>query len=138
MHELLTSYQFKVMIGADQFGFTRISNLIQEMEYDSIAEGGRNEGPLLFRKPKSRLDILVMEGGVKKTPSQNDQDTFVVGKKITGLILYVGADLNRPYTFDSGIVTKVELDHLDAMVSNILIRKVEIAHNGLFQVKQKK
>ncbi len=136
MSSFLTTHQFSVMIGSSKFGFAKVSNLAQELEYDSIQEGGRNSSPLLFRKPKSKMDTLILERGVKS--DQTNFGILQVGNKITGLILYVGSGTDMPYTFDNGVITKVELENLDAMGNNILIRKIEIAHSGLHQMSKNK
>lgn len=39
MEEFLTNHQFTVHIGESTYGFSKVSNLVQEQEYDSIQEG---------------------------------------------------------------------------------------------------
>jgi len=133
----LTNHQFSVSIGADTYGFSKISNLIQEMEYDSIAEGGRNSGPVLFQKPKSRLDTLTLEQGVRISQPVLRGQVLAVGIHLQNVVVLIGDKENGylNYTFDEGIVTKIELDNLDGMGNSVLIRKIEIAHTGLLQMQ---
>ncbi len=128
----LTNSQFTVYIGSASYGFAKISNIAAEMEYDSIVEGGRNWSPLLFRKPRSRQDVLTLEKGVR-VPGAAGKNVVSVGAVLSGLIISVGPDKDHcvRYTFDQGVVTKVELSGLDAKGSEIFIRKLEIAHTGL-------
>lgn len=136
MEAFLTNYQFTVHIGNSAYGFAKVSNLVQEQEYDSIQEGGRSWSPVFFRKPKSKFDTLVLEKGIKSATPNPNAKRIEAGMKLTGIIISIGgADAYLRYTFDEGIVTKVELDNLDAMGNSILIRKVEIAHTGLKRMK---
>lgn len=132
MEEFLTNHQFTVHIGESTYGFSKVSNLVQEQEYDSIQEGGRNWSPVFFRKPKGKFDTLVLEKGIRAKTPNPDAKPVEVGMKLAGVIVSIGGkDAYLRYTFDEGIVTKVELDNLDAMGNAVLIRKVEIAHTGL-------
>lgn len=136
MADYLTNFRFLVMLGPAKYGFTKVSNLAQELEYESIPEGGRNSTPLLFRKPKSKMDTMVLERGMEMNDAVARR--FSVGAKVEDLILYLGPGKDMPYTFDRGVVTKVEIDPLDAMDNRVLIRKVEIAHTGLYLVRTKR
>lgn len=128
--------QKSVHIGNSTYGFAKVSNLVQEQEYDSIQEGGRNWSPVFFRKPKSKFDTLVLEKGVKATAPNPNAKLIEVGMKLAGVIISIGGtDAYLRYTFDEGVVTKVELDNLDAMGNSVLIRKAEIAHTGLKRMK---
>lgn len=137
--ELLTNEHFTVHVGNSTYGFARISNISAELEYESVNEGGRNWSPLLFRKPRSKQDVLTLEKGVRLTASGVKMG-MDVGTKVSGVIIGIKKDnvecLN--YTFDEGIVTKAELGNLDAMGHEVLIKKLEIAHTGLRQMKQTK
>lgn len=136
MDAFLTNHQFTVHIGNSTYGFAKVSNLVQEQEYDSIQEGGRNWSPVFFRKPKSKFDILVLEKGIKAAAPNPRAKPVEIGLKLTGVIITIGEPKSYlRYTFDEGIVTKVELDQLDAMGNSVLIRKVEIAHTGLKRMK---
>lgn len=135
MEAFLTNHQFTVKIGSNSYGFAKVSNLVQEQEYDSIQEGGRNWSPVFFRKPKSKFDTLVLEKGVKATAPVSGAKLMEVGMKLSTVIITIGGDdAYLCYSFDKGIVTKLELDNLDAMGNSVLIRKVEIAHTGLKRV----
>lgn len=136
--ELLTNEHFTVSIDNVLYGFARASNISAELEYEPISEGGRNQSPLLFRKPKSKPDVLTLERGVRLVNGAASI-TLAVGAKLTSIIIGVtkeGVSCLK-YTFDEGIVTKVEWGNLDAMGHEILIEKVEIAHTGLQTMKKK-
>lgn len=135
MDQWLTNYQFTVYIGNGTYGFSKISGMVQEMEYDCIQEGGRNWSPVFFCKPKSKQGVLVLEKGVKAAAPANGAKLIEVGSKLEGVIIAIGTGAGKSsslkYTFDTGIVAKLELGDLDASGNQILIRKVEIVHTGL-------
>lgn len=133
--DLLTNYDFIVYLGENSYGFSKVSNLSAELEYESVGEGGRNLSPLLFVKPKGKQDVLSLERGVRLTP-EGVSLTLDTGTHIEGGIIstLMGGDPALVYTFDEGLVTKVELGNLDAMGRDILIEKMEIAHTGLKQL----
>lgn len=136
MERWLTNHQFSVCIQGGTYGFARVSNIAQEQEYDSVQEGGRNWCPLLFPKPKSKHDVLTLEKGIQAAKPNSKARRLQVGDVLKEIVITVGTgkDAYLHYTFDEGIVTKIELGELDAMGHEILIRKVEIAHTGLRRI----
>lgn len=138
MDRWLTNERFTVMIGRTQYGFSKVSNLEAEMEYDSIAEGGRNWGPHLFRKPSSKLSTMTFEWGRTALPSQRSL-VLSVGTHVEMVIIMVkNGYMCHSFGFDWGVVTKLTLGDLDAMHREILIEKMEIAHSGLNTIKVEK
>lgn len=135
--ELLTNHDFRVHVGNNTYGFARISNISAELEYETVSEGGRNRHPLLFRKSRTRQEVMTLEKGVRLT-SKGAVMSLAVGTGMTGVVIGImkGAKECLDYTFDEGIVTKAELGNLDAMGHEILIKKIEIAHTGLRQIKR--
>lgn len=133
MEQFLTNHQFTVKIGSSTYGFAKVTNLVQEQEFDSIQEGGRNWSPVFFRKPKTKFDTLVLEKGVKSAKPAEGSKLIEVGMRMSDVIITVGGgeEAYLQYTFDEGVVTKIEIDNLDAMGNAVLLRKVEISHTGL-------
>lgn len=136
MEQWLTNYQFSVSINGGSYGFAKVSNIAQELEYDSIQEGGRNWSPVFFRKPRTKHDVLTLEKGVKAEKPNSKARLIQTGDVLRDVIITVGGgeEPYLKYTFDEGIVTKIELGGLDAKGQEILIRKIEIAHTGLERV----
>lgn len=135
--EFLTNQDFRVHVGRNTYGFARISSISAELEYESVSEGGRNSHPLLFRKSRTKQEVMTLEKGVSLM-SSGVAMSLAVGTRMTGVIIGImkGQKECLDYTFDEGIVTKVELGNLDAMGHDILIKKMEIAHTGLRQIKR--
>lgn len=134
--ELLTNEHFTVHIGNAALGFAKVSNISAQVEFDSVTEGGRNSHPLLFRKPRSSPDVLTLEKGVRLT-STGVKMSLDVGQKIAGVVIGIKKNGEEclSYTFDEGIITKAELGNLDALGHEVLIKKIEISHSGLKQIK---
>lgn len=137
MEQWIVNNQFQVLMGTEKYGFLKISNLVQELEYESIEEGGRNWSPVFFRKAKSKRDILSLERGVRTVRTKLVDSRIRTGTLLKGVIIIIRMDNRsyRKYTFDEGVVIKLELSGLNAMGNEILIEKMEIAHSGLYEIK---
>ncbi len=130
----LANNRFVLWLGSSQMGFSKIRNLVQEMEYDSIAEGGRNWSPHLFPKPKENMETLILEHGVCLNDNGEGIKSFRKGSRIQGAVIAVYSDsggIGRVLSFDSGIVTKLQMTDLDAVKKELFIETLEIAHTGL-------
>lgn len=136
MEQYMTNDQFQVKIGSEGYGFSKISNMVQEMEFDCIQEGGRNWSPVFFRKQKGKRDTLVLERGVKTQPTKIKAARIKTGTLLAGVVIILRKNNKsfRKYTFDEGVVTKLELNSLDALGREILIEKMEISHTGLYEI----
>lgn len=137
MEKWIVNNQFQVLIGSETYGFSKISNLVQELEYEAVQEGGRNWSPVFFRKAKSKRDVLNLERGVKTVRTKLDENRIRIGTLLKGVIIVIRMDNRsyRKYTFDEGVVTKLELSGLNAMGNEILIETMEIAHSGLYEIR---
>lgn len=148
---LLTNNQFLVFIGDDtsqSFSFSKITNIQNTMEYDTVLEGGNNQYAYALPKPKSQVETIILEKGVPQKAEADLVTKFKVGTRLDKgmdiIVLkqekgegsqYSKGSVARAYGFHSGIITKWELNSLDAMGNEILINKVEIAHTGLYEIE---
>lgn len=100
---------------------------------ETIQEGGYNDSPRMFRKAKTSPDTLILEKGVQTTGLD---DALTLGAVVNAGMILVMRDgsIAKQYTFEYGIITKWETDGLDAMSSNLFIRRIEISHTGLVEV----
>jgi phage tail-like protein len=138
---VLPNSNFVLSIGNDLLSFSKVSNISRTMEYETFNEGGLNTMVRSFTKPKQQQEILVLEKGVSvarnKIIDVYTKLGLLVGKKISQAVILVvlGDDDNKDrfYTFDEGIVVKWELGDLDALRSEVLVERFEIAHSGLIE-----
>lgn len=135
--KLVPSHSFLVTIGPAMFSFSKISNLMSSVEYDSIIEGGNNDYPHLFKKAKTQPDTLILEKGVRTRSSDLTFNLLTEGMQVemvTIMLLKNGTDLEKVFFFKKGMIVKRQFSTLDAMSNELLIETLEIAHSGLVEV----
>lgn len=118
------------------FSFANISNLAQNIEYDSITVGGYNQGPVLLPKNKTKADTITLERGVRRNLLTANLDMLHIGDVVEeGLIIVLNGFIPvKAYAFDEGIITRASISPLQAKSAEILIKTLEIAHSGLQEV----
>ena len=131
---LATHAKFKVILNGMPLGFSKVSNISATMEFEAVAEGGLNDRIHYLPKPRQTMDKLVLEYGIAS--GELFRTTLTAGSELSmGIVIMVkpqkGLVPTATYEADWGIVTKWEIDGLDALDSGLLIKKVEISHTGL-------
>lgn len=131
---LAKSTKFTVLLNGMSLGFSRVSNISATMEFEPVMEGGLNDRVHYLQKPRQTLDKLILEYGIAS--GELLRTTLTAGSELSlGIVIMVmpdkGAIPTATYEADWGIVTKWEIDTLDAMSSSLLIKRVEISHTGL-------
>lgn len=126
--------KFNVILNGMPLGFSKISNISSTMEFETVVEGGVNDRVHYLPKPRQSLDKLILEYGIAS--GELLRTTLTAGYELTkGIVIMVmpdkGAVPTATYVAKWGIVTKWEIDTLDATSSGLLIKKVEISHSGL-------
>ncbi len=131
---------FKVILDGMPLGFSKVSNISATMEFESVVEGGVNDRVHYLPKPRQSMDKLILEYGIAS--GEILRTTLTAGYELKmGIVIMVMPDSGfvptATYQADWGIVTKWEIDTLDAQSSGLLIKKVEISHNGLSETINK-
>lgn len=126
--------KFKVILDGMPLGFSKVSNISSTMEFETVVEGGVNDRVHYLPKPRQSLDKLVLEYGIAS--GELTRTTLTAGYELKkGIVIMVmpesGLVPTATYQAKWGIVTKWEIDTLDATSSGVLIKKVEISHYGL-------
>ncbi len=137
---LASRTKFKVILNGMPLGFSKVSNISSTMEFEAVAEGGVNDSVHYLPKPRQSLDKLILEYGIAS--GELTRTTLTAGYELTkGIVIMVmpekGMVPTATYQANWGIVTKWEIDTLDATSSGLLIKKVEISHNGLSETINK-
>lgn len=137
---LAKNTKFKVILNGKPLGFSKVSNISATMEFETVVEGGVNDRVHYLPKPRQSLDKLILEYGIAS--GEMSRTTLTAGYELKkGIIIMVMPDSGliptATYQANWGIVTKWEIDTLDAMSSGLLIKKVEISHNGLSETINK-
>lgn len=126
--------KFKVLLNGMPLGFSKVSNISATMEFEPVMEGGVNDRVHYLQKPRQTLDKLVLEYGI--AGGELMRTTLTAGSELSmGIVIMVmpeeGLVPTATYEANWGIVTKWEIDTLDALSSGLLIKRVEISHTGL-------
>lgn len=132
---LLLNNQFLVAIGRNLYSFTKVSNLSDVYELETLQQGGINQYPEFLTKQKGKGETLVLERGVQKE-GLSKEDKLQPGTRVSAVTIIVldHGRIGRCYSLDYGVITKKEVSPLDAMGNSILIDKLEITHSGLISI----
>ncbi len=117
--------------------FSKISGIEYSIDYEEIAEGGKNEGPHILTSPHKKHAPLVLERGIISSNSM--LALLRPGMKLGTWLNIILLDsqkqaAKRMFWITDGIVTKWETGGLDAMGNSILVEKFEILHDGIHYV----
>lgn len=134
--EYFTGSEFEVTFDLVTVSFSKITNVGTSIEMETYSEGGRNESPLYFRKPKKRPEIIIFEKGVHNGISGAAFSQIKEGTHILNVMIMIknNGSLSRVVSFNDGLVLSKKFSSLDAMSKSVLIERLEIAHSGLFEV----
>lgn len=136
MVDFITGSEFEVSLDTEKVNFSRLTNIVSSVEYDTYAEGGNNSEVLIFPKHKQSPDTIIFEKGLSVDNSGSFFSSIKEGMSIKNVMIYVkhNGRTVRTLCFDSGLVLSKELSVIDARSNEILIEKMEIAHSGLKEV----
>ena len=133
--ELVAANQFRVAIGPVLYSFSKVTNLSDTVEYEPYQEGGINDYPQLLKKPKTQMETLILEKGVRVGAKDIPMRALTTGVWVEAVVIMVmkHGRVVKSYFFEQGVITKWELGELNALGKDILIKRVVIAHNGLHE-----
>ncbi len=139
-NDLAKRTNFKVILNGTPLGFSRVSNISATMEFEAVAEGGVNDRIHYLQKPRQTLDKLILEYGIAS--GELLRTTLGAGSELSlGIVIMVmpekGLIPTATYEANWGVVTKWEIDTLDAESSGLVIKRVEISHTGLSETINK-
>jgi phage tail-like protein len=140
---VMRNNRFVLAIGKEMLSFSKVTNMSRNTEYDTIVEGGLNSMVHTFTKAKQQQETLILEKGVNISRKKDSENLAKMGLKPGGRInqavtlVVLGDDqkTERRYGFDEGVVIRWEIGGLDAMGSEVLIERFEIAHSGLKELE---
>lgn len=139
-NDLAKRTNFKVILNGTPLGFSRVSNISATMEFEAVVEGGVNDRVHYLQKPRQTMDKLILEYGIAS--GELLRTTLGAGSELSlGIVIMVmpekGMVPTATYEADWGVVTKWEIDTLDAESSGLVIKRVEISHTGLSETINK-
>ena len=135
--EPVPGYKFQVFINNIRMGFSKVTNIEESIETEPLQEGGVNDRVYSLRKPVSTERSLVFERGMGSRGLVMTMLTlrFAVGQRIPQDILILVCDrtgtITHIYQVHGAVVKKCSVSDLDAMNSEVLIERFEIAYETL-------
>lgn len=134
---LIKNYQFAIYVNSQKITFSKVSGLGQEIETETITEGGINSYAHILQTGKKQSQTITFERGnsTLSDPLKQMQPGILLKKGALIIVLNpsTGKAIQKYYV-EQAVVTKWQLQPLDAMSGQILIDTFEIAHNGVTRV----
>lgn len=137
--DYIPNYCFEVQIGLLlKVNFSKISNMSASREYEVFGDGGNNDRPFFFEKPKRRPDVLTFSRGMLKNVSSAVQAWLVEGLRVNDILILVkkegSSGPDKIFFVEQGYISKVSYTDLDAANDSILIKTMEIQHTGIIEI----
>lgn len=133
---LVANNQFIVTFGGIPFSFSKVTNLSDSVECEYIQEGGVNGAPVFLPKSKGRAEVLRLERGIKTGVAELPAKFLTTGVYVyvVTIIVMKNKKVSKGYFFEEGLITKWEVNELNALGKDVLIRTLEITHTGLHEL----
>ena len=88
MNDYGTSFEFEVSFQNVVIGFSKVSNMQANIEYDVIHEGG-NDIPILLPIPRKQPDTITFEKGLLLNSSQSTWDKLRPGMMVSAVAIHI-------------------------------------------------
>ena len=133
----LNAFEFDVRINMVQITFSKITNLGGDIELETFVEGGNNDYPIIRQKSRSKPQTLVLEKGLTDSAGASVFSAINQGMRLTNIMIFVknNGSIKRTYSIDQALVVSKSFSNLDANVSQVFVERLELAHNGVTEVK---
>jgi phage tail-like protein len=121
---------FVVSIQDVEMSFSKVTGINEKAEYDVYVEGGGQMH--LLPKPRTESGKITFEKGIS-TINEKIAGIFHPGGEIHNIVIHIvknNKDIEN-YYIEDGIVEAWELGDLDAIHTNVAIKKFTIAHTGV-------
>ncbi len=131
----LSAYAFRVWIGRDEYGFSKVSGLSRESEAVVYQEGGLNSRVHVLPGVVKNPGVLRLERGAyagKEFPfylvGERLSETLRIGVRPPGFLRRKG----KVYVLTGLWVKKWEAGELDALQNTLLIDRFELNYDYLY------
>ncbi|MBR1634748.1 MAG: phage tail protein [Lachnospiraceae bacterium] len=136
--ELVPAYTFEVYFGNQlKVGFAKVSNIGMGEDVDLIPDG--DEGEIYMRREKRHrhhANYIVLERGMSTGTDDKAIRDFKPGVHLYNVMIMVhlNGEAVRMFSIETGVVTRCSFSDLDALRSEVMIRRMEIQHMGIEEV----
>ena len=135
----ILSNQFEVYFGNNtKIGFSRVSNISMSEDVDSIKDSGNDDNKYIFIDRDDRVgdNVLILERGVGTDKNDKLLRTYMNGLKFETLLIKINQNGKsvRMLSVRNPIISKFGYSDLDASGSSVLMRRIEITHDGIEEI----
>ena len=138
VEELVPAYTFEVYFGNQlKVGFSQVSNLKIGQDVDLIPDGGNDTTYMRRERRKSRrADYIVLERGLSTGKDDQAIRDFKPGVHLYNVMISVllNGKAVRMFAIEKGVVTQCSFSDLNALHSDVMVRRLEIRHMGIEEV----
>lgn len=128
-------YNFMVFLGPVELPCSKVSGIMSIKDTETIAEGGVDNRVYTLDATPSTEKILILERGASLSVTADYilQPGYRFSTDILVFVLDIYKVPRWLYTFTGGYVKKVSYTDFDAMRSEIVIEKMEIAYEWMLK-----
>lgn len=137
INDFVGGYEFSVKFSIGDINFSKVANLGSSIEVGTFVEGGNNDYPMIFKTPRRRPDVLVLEKGVPGSALTGVLlSRLKEGVKLAAILIFVkkNGSIVKTFSITEGIIVSRRYSTLDANSSEIFVEQLEIAHTGITEV----
>lgn len=136
--EYVSDSNYLVIIDGIVLGFSKVNNLVMELESETYKEGGNNSLEQTIPKEESKSggikNILTLEKGVSKDLEGLIANNLIPGctmEEVTIIVMKDRSEIGKVFYFEKGTVIKRSFSNLNAASGDIFMVTMDISHSGL-------
>lgn len=134
-NEILMSYNFRVSAAGLEFRVSKIRNIEQEVEVETVREGGCNGWVHALAKPPSEPKRLVFERGCCSGLESRGLQLMVGLPQAEPMIIAVydrkNQNIQKVYLVTGWRIVKWQIGELDAISGGVLLETAEAVYETL-------
>lgn len=131
----LAAYTFRVWLGQEEYGFSKVSGLSREAEASVYQEGGLNDRVHVLPGAVKAPGLLRLERGAY---AGKEFPFYLAGEKLSETLRITvrppgsGKEKGKVYALTGLLVKKWEVGELDAQQNSLLIDRFELNYEYLY------
>ncbi|MDR2817707.1 MAG: phage tail protein [Oscillospiraceae bacterium] len=129
----MNANNFFVTFDASPLSFSKVTNLEETIEYETIQEGGLNQEVHVVPKPNTRVGTATFEKAVHDDDKIFFDLLVTAGSQFNMITVSIleGSMPRKLYLLSNCFVTKFSLSELDAAASSLLLLRLEVVYGKM-------
>lgn len=120
-------------------GFTKVTNIVKEINYETIQEGGKNDSPVYLIKPMDKEQNITFTncvGMVNIGTLGGDIFGAVIRQPVPTLIFILDGkkEIKKAVAVKKPFPVKWKTGDLNALQSELLVEEITFIHEGLIEI----